>query len=136
MWIALIFTLSCCRYLSSIPCDKEHIRRSCIWPHWNFTTVRISHSRHLWLRRFYHAQAVTGRKYHYPLCLSSPSLNMPFNVWDLKIYKICSLMWLVRSEQQKESIWCADIQFSKSKTCSLKKENRRKNFYSFTCFLT
>lgn len=27
LWIALIFTLSCCRYLSSMPCDKEHIRR-------------------------------------------------------------------------------------------------------------
>lgn len=52
----------------------------CIQPHWNFTTVRISHSRPHCLRRFYLARAVTGRKYHYPLCRSSPSLNLPFNV--------------------------------------------------------
>lgn len=27
LWIALIFTLSYCRYLSSMPCDKEHNKR-------------------------------------------------------------------------------------------------------------
>lgn len=93
-WIVLNFTLSDCRYLSSISCDKEHIRQLCIQLHWNLTTLRISQSRPRMLRRFYHARLSTGRKYHYPLCLSSPSLYLPYKVRVLKSFtgvRSCSL---------------------------------------------
>ena len=93
-WIVLNFTLSDCRYLSSISCDKEHIRQLCIQLHWNLTTLRISQSRPRMLRRFYHARLSTGRKYHYPLCLSSLSLYLPYKVRVLKSFigvRSCSL---------------------------------------------
>ena len=46
------------------------------------------------LRRFYHARLSTGRKYHYPICLSSPSLYLPYKVRVLKSFtgvRSCSL---------------------------------------------
>ena len=81
-------------FILNIPQPGTHQTVNAYWPHWNFTTVRISHSRPHCLRRFYLARAVTGRKYHYPLCRSSPSLNLPFNVWILKTCKgvrLCGL---------------------------------------------
>ena len=93
-----------CRYLSSISCDKEHIRQLCIQLHWNLTTLRISQSRPHCLRRFYLARAVTGRKYHYPLCLSSPSLNLPYKVRVLKSFLgVCSCSLSIPNSKRKVS---------------------------------
>ena len=50
--------------------------------HWNLTTARISRGRPHCLRRFYHARTVTGRKYHYPLRLSSPVPKMRSGLRD------------------------------------------------------
>ena len=51
----------------------------------------FSQSRPHWLRRFYHAQPVTGREYHYPHCLLWP------NRWQPGIYRRRFLAYLARS---------------------------------------
>ena len=55
-------------------------------PHWNLTTARTTHGCPHCLRRFYHARAVAGQKYHYPPCLLWLSLSLPLNVWVLKAF--------------------------------------------------
>ena len=53
-------------------------------------------------------ETVTGRKYHYPLCLSSPS--------PLFLAALDLINWLVHvSRQQRERIRYAGIQLSKNK---------------------
>ncbi len=81
-----------------------HIRQLCIQLHWNLTTLRISRSRPRMLRRFYHARLSTGRKYHYPICLSSPSLYLPYKVRVLKSFLgVCSCSLSILNSRRKVS---------------------------------
>lgn len=104
LWIALIFTLSYCRYLSSIPCDKEHIRRHCI-----IASLEFHHRGDLPQPPSLLATVLSRSSCDWTEVSLSPLpviavIEFAFQCLNPEVLYRSSLMWLVRSEQQKESI--------------------------------
>ena len=107
---------------SQLPRTGTHQKVNAYWPHQPHGILQGSLVAALIACDAINARTVTKRKYHYALCLSSPSLIVPIKVEVLKAAKQRSLLKLVRAGQQRESFRYAVIRLSKGLPYSLARE--------------